>query len=416
MSQNKKSYKKIKSCRICKNTNLKKIIDLGKQYIQGSFVKKKNKNKIFKKIPLQLVLCSKCSLVQTRYTVNPNELYKNYWYSSGINFTMRNHLKELSNEKILNHKKKIKILDIGCNDGTLLNHFSSTYSKVGIDPSDLVKKIKDKKIKVINDFFPSKKLINITEQKKFDVITSIAMFYDIEDPSSFVKQIRRILDDQGIWVFELSYLSDMLKLNSFDTICHEHLEYYSLYTLKYLIESCGMKLVKIKFNNVNGGSIRCYVTHKSNEKFDQNNNFKLINKYLKKEKLSEISSTKPYKKFNLRILKLKKKIKKLLYKFKKLNKSVHIYGASTKGNTIIQWLGINSKDIPYAADRNHKKWGTKTIGSKIEIISERTSKSMKPQYYLVLPWHFKKEFLKREKKFLNDGGKMIFPLPTIKIY
>ncbi len=416
MSQNKKSYKKIKSCRICKNSNLKTIIDLGKQHIQGAFINEKNKNKNFKKIPLELVLCPNCSLVQTKYSVNPDELYKNYWYSSGINFTMRKHLKDLSKEKILNLNKKQKILDIGCNDGTLLNCFSNYYFKVGIDPSDLIKKIKNKKIKVINDFFPSKKLLKITKQKKFDVITSIAMFYDIEDPSLFVNQIKKILDEKGIWVFELSYLSDMLKLNSFDTICHEHLEYYSLYTLKYLTDNCDMKIFKIKFNDVNGGSIRCYVTHKQNKKFDNKSNFKIINKYLKKEKNLQISTIKPYRKFYLRIIKFRQQIKKILLKLKKLNKIVHIYGASTKGNTIIQWLGINNKDIAYAADRNFKKWGTRTIGTKIEIISERTSKSMKPQYYLVLPWHFKKEFLKREKKFLNDGGKMIFPLPTIKIY
>ena len=415
----KKVFKKINSCRICNGINLINIIDLKKQYIQGSFEKGNHPQTVKTKIPLQLVICKKCSLVQTKHTVSPDALYENYWYKSGVNFTMTNHLLKLAREskKILKNKnKKIKILDIGCNDGTLLRSFPKTFIKVGIDPSQIAKKLKSENLTIINDFFPSKKILLKHKNNKFDLITSIAMFYDIQDPTSFVNNIKNILDENGIWIFELSYLVDMLKLNSYDTICHEHLEYYSITTLNYLMKKTDMKIFKIQFNEINGGSIRCYVTHSSNQNYDNKNNLNVIKKTLKKETNLKINTTIPYKNFFKRIIKIKHELNELIRNIKKNKKIVHIYGASTKGNTIIQWQGINDKIIEFAADRNPQKWGAKTIGSNIKIISEEKSKKMSPDYYLVLPWHFKKEFLKREKIFMNNGGKMIFPLPKIKIY
>lgn len=415
----KKVFKKINSCRICNDKNLINIIDLKKQYIQGSFEKENHPQTVKTKIPLQLVICKKCSLVQTKHTVSPDALYENYWYKSGVNFTMTDHLLKLAKEskKILKNKnKKIKILDIGCNDGTLLRSFPKTFIKVGIDPSQIAKKLKSENLTIINDFFPSKNILLKYKNNKFDLITSIAMFYDIQDPTSFVNNIKNILNENGIWIFELSYLVDMLKLNSYDTICHEHLEYYSITALNYLMKKTDMKIFKIQFNEINGGSIRCYVTHSSNQNYDNKDNLNVIKKTLKKEANLKINTTIPYKKFFKRIIKIKHELNELIRNIKKNKKIVHIYGASTKGNTIIQWQGINDKIIEFAADRNPQKWGAKTIGSNIKIISEEKSKKMSPDYYLVLPWHFKKEFLKREKFFMNNGGKMIFPLPKIKIY
>ena len=415
-----KLYKKINNCRICKSKNLINIIDLNKQHIQGLFQKKKHTKIIKKKIPLQLVLCKNCSLVQTKYTVLPNALYKDYWYSSGINHTMTDHLRKLASEgvKTLKNQKKIncRVLDIGCNDGTLLKFFPKSYLKIGIDPSVITKNLKNKNLTIINDFFPSTKILSKFKNSKFNLITSIAMFYDINNPNKFVSHIKNILDEKGIWVFELAYLIDILKNNSYDTICHEHLVYYSITTLKYLMENSGMKIFKIKFNEINGGSVRCYVTHSSNDSYDKRKNLDLLKKTLQRENKLKIKTTIPYNKFFKQILKMKYELNKLIKNLKINGKEIHIYGASTKGNTIIQWQGINNKIIKFAADRNPKKWGAKTIGNNINIISEETSKKLKPAYYLVLPWHFKKEFLKREKKFLNSGGKMIFPLPKIKIY
>ena len=224
-----KYYKKISKCRICGSKKIDKIVDLKSQYIQGSFIKKGYPAPYKKKIPLQLGLCKNCLLVQTLHTVNKKILYGNYWYSSGINKTMKIHLKKIVDESLsLIKKRDIKILDIGCNDGTLISFYPKNIKCYGIDPSQIIKKIKNKKITKINDYFPPSKKNFKRLNSKFSIITSIAMFYDIDDPNFFVKNIQYFLEKKGIWIFELSYMIDMLKLNSFDTICHEHLEYYSI--------------------------------------------------------------------------------------------------------------------------------------------------------------------------------------------
>ena len=414
-------FKRIKYCRICANKNLKEIIDLGKQNIQGAFVKKGYPKPYFRKIPLKLLLCPQCSLVQLQHTVNPKIMYKNYWYMSGINKTMRNHLKEIVNSslKIIKKNKLRKVLDIGCNDGTLLRNYPAHFHKVGIDPSQIIETINNKnKMRNFNffkSFFPSKKFITKYKKNKFDIITSIAMFYDLENPNIFVKNIKEILKKNGIWIIEMSYLSEMIKTNSFDTICHEHLEYYSLKSLNYLMNQNGMKIFKISFNNINGGSIRCYISHQDQISYQRKKDKKIILNCLKKEKKNKIYQAATYSRFTKKIKFIKHKIKNLLNKIRQQKKTIHIYGASTKGNTIIQFLNICNKQIPYAAERNPIKWGAKTLGSNIKIISEQDSKLLKPDYYFVLPWHFKKEILNREKKNLGKV-KFIFPLPNIEIY
>jgi SAM-dependent methyltransferase len=411
-------YYKIKECRICKSRKLKIIIDLNNQYIQGSFIKKNYPKPYLKKIPLQLALCQKCSLVQLLHTTKKEILYKNYWYESGINKTMKVHLRDLVQE-LYSMKKielnKMKVLDIGCNDGTLLNFYPKNVKKFGIDPSQITKKIDKKKIKVIKDFFPPRKNNLKNMNVKFDLITSIAMFYDLDDPNLFVKNIKRFLKSNGIWVFELSYLLDMIKLNSFDTICHEHIEYYSLSSLNYLMKINGLKIFKVTKNKINGGSIRCFVSHDDNNAYDQSDNLTFLDKFFKDELKLKIKNTKIYKKFFLNITKIKIRLNRLINDIKLKNKSIYVLGASTKGNTILQFIDIDNKTIPYAIERNKEKIGAKTIGSNIHIISEQSIKKQQPDYKLVLPWHFKKEIIQREKKYLKDGGILIFPLPTIKI-
>ena len=413
-----KIYSKIKECRICKSRNLKIIIDLKSQYIQGSFIKKNYPKPYSKKIPLKLVFCNKCFLVQLLHTTNKEILYKNYWYLSGINQTMKTHLKKLVNLIYATKRKETKnidVLDIGCNDGTLLNYFPKSINKYGIDPSQIIKKIDKKKITVIKDFFPPKKENLESLKIKFDLITSVAMFYDVDDPNLFVKNIKYYLKNKGIWVFELSYLVDMLKLNSFDTICHEHLEYYSLQTLNYLMKKNGLKIFNLSRNSINGGSIRCFVTHEKNSIYDKKQNIYKVKKLIKNEKKLKINSLYPYKKFYKNILKIKFDLKQLILSIKKQGKSIFILGASTKGNTILQFLNLNNKIINYAVERNKQKIGAITIGSNIKIISEQMSKRLNPDYYLVLPWHFKNEILNREKEFVRKGGNLIFPLPKIQI-
>ena len=411
-----RAYIKINKCRICNSKKIIKVFDLKKQYIQGSFIKKHYPKPYQKKIPLKLVLCKNCGLLQTQHTTDKSKLYKNYWYMSQINSTMRNHLKEIAlTLNKINNGKNLSVLDIGCNDGTLLNYFPKNIKKYGIDPSDLVKKIKSKKIKIIKDFFPLRK-INIRKlNTKFDFITSIAMFYDIHRPNYFVKNIKKYLKKKGIWVFELSYLADMIKLRSFDTICHEHLEYYSLSTLNYLMKKNNLKIFKISRNKINGGSIRCYVTHQNNKTFDrQNENIKIKNT-ITNEKKQKLLSVSTYQEFYQKSITIKNKINKLFDTIKKNKKKVYILGASTKGNTILQFLNIEKNFIKLAVERNKEKTGAYIIGSNIKIISENSVKKNYPDYYLVLPWHFKKEIINREKVYIKNGGSLIFPLPRVHI-
>jgi hypothetical protein len=213
----------------------------------------------------------------------------------------------------------------------------------------------------------------------------------------------------------MSYMPRMLELDSYDTICHEHLEYYSLAVLEKILAKADMKIFKISFNDINGGSIRCYATHKSTSTHDKKENYQLINEVRHKEFDLLLDTDEPYAQFQQRIEKLKKETYSLLVKLKKEGKKVHIYGASTKGNTILQWCGIDKNLVDYAAERNPDKYGARTLGTDIPIISEEESRAMKPDYYLVLPWHFQQEFLVREKEALSKGTRFIFPIPTIQI-
>jgi SAM-dependent methyltransferase len=410
------------TCRVCGSPSLKKVIDLGAQYLQGSFIKPGKEMPSTRKIDCTLVRCNPeldenaCGLLQMEHSVPSEILYAAYWYRSGTNNTMRNHLKNIVDSVVdtVSNTKYPSVLDIGCNDGTLLGYYPKNIIKYGCDPSDVAQEVKD--ATVVQDIFPSEELFKLLEGKKLDVITSIAMFYDLENPVDFVRGIKRFLSAKGVWVFEMSYMPKMLELDSYDTICHEHLEFYSLAVLEKILAMGGMKVFKISFNDINGGSIRCYATHKENNKHDNKENYRLINEIRQKEFDLKLDTDEPYLAFQSRIEKLKKELHDLLVKLKKENKKVHIYGASTKGNTILQWCNIDNTLVEYAAERNPDKYGAKTLGTNISIISEEESRAMNPDYYLVLPWHFREEFLEREKAALEKGTGFIFPVPKIEIY
>ncbi len=289
--------------------------------------------------------------------------------------------------------------------------------KYGVDPSDIVEELLDlgNQWTIVKDTFPSKELVNHLKNTKLDIITSIAMFYDLEDPIGFTKEIKNILAPDGIWIFEMSYMPMMLNMNSYDTICHEHLEYYSLAVLEYILKKAGMKIFNVVENNINGGSIRCFATHVDNFKYKNETFAEQLQKKRQEEFEMELDTDKPYKNFQDRINLHKEQMINLLKELKKTGKNIHIYGASTKGNTILQWCGIDNHIIDCAAERNPDKYGAFTLGTDIPIVSEVDSRALKPDYYLVLPWHFKEEFIERERASLNDGTRFIFPLPTIQI-
>ena len=410
------------TCRVCGSSALTPVIDLGEQHLQGSFYKEGKEIPPMRKIPCTLLRCNPmkdenaCGLLQMEHTVPPAILYSAYWYRSGTNNTMRNHLKGIATAvtDLLTSSKHPYVLDIGCNDGTLLNYYPESYKKFGVDPSDVAQEI-GKEVTVIQDIFPSTELIDKLGDKKFDAITSIAMFYDLEDPVSFCKGIQHILAKDGIWIFEMSYMPTMLKMNSYDTICHEHLEYYSLAVIENILQRAGLKVFNIEHNDINGGSIRCYATHEDNFKFKKDEYHENLRNYRQQEFDMELDTDKPYKNFQESINKHRDELIAVLGKLKREGKRIHIYGASTKGNTILQFCGIDYKLIDYAAERNPDKYGARTLGTDIPIISEAESRAMNPDYYLVLPWHFKEEFIEREKETIEKGVGFIFPLPEVSI-
>ncbi|MBD1827834.1 class I SAM-dependent methyltransferase [Microcoleus vaginatus GB1-A2] len=410
-----------KTCRVCGSSALTNVINLGEQHLQGSFIKPGKEEPPFRKIPLSLVRCDPlkdekaCGLLQMEHTVPPEVLYSAYWYRSGTNQTMRSHLQGIAEEaSSLIGKDKALVLDIGCNDGTLLNCYPEEFIKFGVDPSDLAQEITGD-ITVIQDIFPSEELITLLKGEKFDIITSIAMFYDLENPVRFCQEIKKLLAVDGVWILEMSYMPSMLKMNSYDTICHEHLEYYSLAVLEYILKQAELKIVDAVVNDINGGSIRCYATHIDNFAFKNKEALQRINLLRQEEFDMELDTDKPYKNFQDRINVHKEELNCLLKKRKKEGNTVHLYGASTKGNTILQWCGIDHRIIDVAAERNPDKYGAYTLGTDIPIVSEEESRAMNPDYYLVLPWHFRAEFIKREQESLNKGIGMIFPLPNIEI-
>lgn len=413
--------RKRNTCRVCGSKSLKKVIDLGPQYLQGSFVKPEKEMPSTRKINCSLVRCNPqedenaCGLLQMEHSVPPEILYASYWYRSGTNNTMRNHLKGIVDEATsLLKKTNCTVLDIGCNDGTLFSYYPESWKKFGCDPSDVAQEVKT--ATVVQDIFPSAELSKAIGDNKMDIITSIAMFYDLEDPITFVRNIKELLSVDGIWIFEMSYMPQMLAMDSYDTICHEHLEYYSLAVLEKIASMADMKVFKISFNNINGGSIRCFATHKDSSSYFTQTDHHFMNEIRQKEFDLELDTDKPYIAFQYRIEKVKNELHNLLVRYKEEGKKVHIYGASTKGNTILQWCEINNTLVEYAAERNPDKYGAKTIGTDIPIISEEDSRAMNPDYYLVLPWHFKEEFLEREKSAIDKGTGFIFPIPTLEIY
>ena len=397
--------RKITKCRLCSNKKFIRIHDFGNHYV-SNFVSKNNINKGIR-APLNLIYCNNCKLLQLEHSAPQEIMYKKfYWYRSGVTNTMKVALKDifLKIKKMSLLEKGDTILDIGANDGTLLKYFkNSGFTTIGCEPAkNLTKELKLNSNYIINDFWKFKYLKNILDKyrlKKPKVITAIGMFYDLENPSKFISDAAKSLDDDGIFVAQLMCLNSMIKQNDLGNVCHEHLEFYSYSTLKFLFENNGLKIMKIEENEINGGSYRIFCKK----------NIKKSIVYKEKTSLNDI------KKFVKKVKENKKKCLNFLKKCQIKRENVFIYGASTKGNTLLQYYGINSKMISFAAERSPEKWGKFTIGTGIKIISEKKARNLNPNYFFVMPYGFIKEFIVREKKWLRNGGKFILPYPNFKI-
>jgi hypothetical protein len=358
-----------------------------------------------------------CGLIQTRHTVPGSILYRSYWYRSGVNRTMTENLHEIAQqaEELVGLEAGDLVVDIGCNDGTLLDGYRTEQIKhLGFDPSDVGRYAVEKGYEVIRDFFSGRRLGERYPDQKAKVITSIAMFYDLEDPSAFARDVAARLAEDGVWVMELHYLPLMLERNAFDAIVHEHLEYYSLAVLERLFAAAGLEAIAASVNDVNGGSIRLMIGHRGQRELLPEHHHALQDLRLREFEMA-LDAGAPYKQFAAGAEAVRDDLAKLCRSLKDDGKTIHVYGASTKGNTILQYADLDHTVISYAADRNADKWGSRTIRTEIPIISEEESREMEPDYYLILPWHFLDEFLEREAAFFERGGRFIVPLPEVRI-
>jgi hypothetical protein len=387
---------------------------LGKQYLTGVFPKRTS-DKISIG-PLDLVWCMQCGLLQLKQSYNLDEMYgDNYGYRSGLNASMVRHLtnKVKTLENFVKFSDHDLVVDIGSNDATLLKAYTNQCKKLGIDPTGI--KFKDyytDDIDLIPNFFSAEVFTEIYPHEKAKIVTSIAMFYDLEDPTAFVKDIESILADNGIWHFEQSYMPSMLRSNAYDTICHEHLEFYSFKVIKNLLERCGLRVIDVQMNSINGGSF-AITACKRNASYRSNH--PVIEWMLRQEGDLRLETPKPYRNFEEKVFSHRKNLMELIEALISDGKIIFGYGASTKGNVLLQFCNLTRKHIPYIAEVNKDKFGCFTPGTHIPIISEEEARAMKPDYFLVFPWHFKHSILERESEYIENGGKFIFPLPEIEI-
>jgi hypothetical protein len=413
-------YQEIVKCRICGNKNLVSILNLGEQHLTGIFPKPEDE---VERGPLEIVKCVSasgedvCGLLQLKHDYQMEKLYgDNYGYRSGLNKSMVEHLGEIV-KKIENRVPLADddlIIDIASNDGTLLSKYvNKNLDLLGIDPTS--KKFQEyypTHVDSVADFFSQ----NVVKQKRGDkkakAITSIAMFYDLPEPLEIMKEIESVMDDEGIWVVEQSYLPEMINNTSYDTICHEHLEFYALKQFKWMADRAGLKIIDIEMNRINGASFALTLAKKSSAHPEATEE---INKILDLEEAAGFNNLNAYLLFKERTEKHKLELIDLIKKLKAENKKILGYGASTKGNVMLQYCNLTTDDLEAIADVNEYKFGRQTPGTNILIVSEADAKKSGVDYFLVLPWHFKDNIIEREKEFLANGGKLIFPLPNIEI-
>ena len=400
-------------CRVCRSSSLTSVLDLGQQVLTGVFP---YPGEEIGAGPLDLVWCGECSLVQLRHSYDPEAMYgKNYGYRSGLNGSMVAHLvnKAQRLEEFAQLEEGDVVVDIGCNDGTLLGGYSvQGLERFGIDPTaDKFREFHPEGITAVADFFSASTYKALTS-KKAKVITSIAMFYDLEDPVAFAREVADCLHDDGVWHFEQSYMPAMLRAGSYDTVCHEHIEYYSLHAVNRILNAAGLFPVHVRFNSVNGGSFSVTAKKASAQRSKEHG---LIQWLLGQEERMGLWNPAPFRQFEERVHRHRSDLQALIKAIKGSGASIMGYGASTKGNVMLQFCRITSEMVTAIGEVNPDKFGRVTPGTNIPIISEEEMHETRPDYLLVLPWHFREGIIKREAEYLRRGGRLIFPLPEIEI-
>jgi hypothetical protein len=407
-------YTVLERCRVSGSKSLLPILDLGEQALTGVFPRTASEEVTTG--PLRLVWCPDSGLLQLDHSYDLGEMYgDNYGYRSGLNQSMVRHLtqKVRELERLVNLKSGDTVLDIGSNDATSLKAYTvPSVQRIGIDPTGAkFRKYYPDDIVLVPDFF-SAAAFRAANGRPARIVTSIAMFYDLEDPVGFAREIEQILAPGGIWHFEQSYMPSMLRMSSYDTVCHEHLEYYSLTVVKRILEAAGMRPLDVKMNAVNGGSFAVTAVRAEDQRRGSES---VVNWLLEQEERMGLDTPRPYRDFEERVYRHRSDLVRLLKTLAADGKKVVGYGASTKGNVVLQFCGLTTNEVTAIAEVNEDKFGACTPGTHIPIIPESEARAMQPDYFLVLPWHFKEGILQREAEFLASGGRMIFPFPEIEI-
>ncbi len=413
------------TCRVCGSSALTPVISLGDQVLAGNFGFSEDLPPVLRKIPLDLVRCDQekdehaCGLVQLRHTVPGDLMYSSYGYRSSLNELMVNHLTSLAHE--LEERVHLTandfVVDIGANDATLLKAYRTQgFVGVGYEPSIVQPDEFPPHIHFIHDYFSAGAFRSRFPQARAKIVTSIAMFYDLEHPNDFVADVASLLHEDGVWVIEVAYLPKTLERNSFDTICHEHLLYYSLSSIEALLNRHGLVVADVGENFINGGTIRVYACHRGGAFAGRTDAARTrVYAMQRREFEMKLDTAEPYQAFADRVKIVRSALPAFLAQLKSEGKVVYGYGASTKGNVILQYCNIGPDLVTAIADRNQAKWGQKTPGTDIPICSEDEMRAARPDYLLALPWSFMSAFVEREKDFIARGGKFIVPLPNVAI-
>tara|TARA_Y100000310_G_scaffold263274_1_gene273424 strand:+ start:7777 stop:9042 length:1266 start_codon:yes stop_codon:yes gene_type:complete len=409
---------KITNCRLCGSEKLKYIISLGDQHIVN-FVKSKEEPCIT--CPLELILCEDCKFLQLRHNASSESMWGDqYWYKSSINKMIKEDLKDIVDKakKLISLEEKDIVVDIGCNDGTMLGFYDKDkLDIVGFEPSgNVAKESEQKGFNIINNFFNAENFKEKIPNRKAKIITAISMFYDLENPNKFLEDINEILDENGLFIIQQNYLVTMLENNAFDNICHEHRGYYSYYSLKNLLDRHNLEVFDIELNEINGGSIRTYIRKKNNQEIKPFDGSEIrIDEIIEREKNLNLENVEPYQDFASRIESIKKQLLDFIKNEKSKGKKIYGLGASTRGSVLLQYFELGPELIDYIFDKNPDKEERMVAGSWIPITHPKNIEKHNPDYQIVLIWHIFEGIGDDEKEFLKKGGKFILPLPEFKI-